>query len=101
MRSRVTTNYISRLRHLLDMVRRLEPASDSPDIERELADLEQDLRVAATEMTIQACRQEVARQPQDRRQSAVPVAVDRRVIPSRRSSDLAATAPDSPWPTGS
>src|SRR5215203_574236 len=42
MRSRVTTNYISRLRHLLDMVRRLEPARDSPAIERELADLEQD-----------------------------------------------------------
>jgi hypothetical protein len=94
MRSRVNTNYISRLRHLLDTVRKLEPASRSPEIERELADFEQELQAAATEMTIQACRQEVARQPQDRRRSTVPVAVDRRVTPSRRSGDLAAAVPD-------
>ena len=88
----MTTNYISRLRHLLDTVRKLEPTSRSPEIERELAEFEQELQAAATEMTIQACRQEIARQPQDRRRSAVPVAVDRRL----RRRGAAATWPRRP-----
>jgi hypothetical protein len=86
----VSTGYILRLRHLLDTIRKLEPPGESPDIERELAELEQELQKAATEMTIQAFRPEVDRRASgDRRQSTVPPEVNRRLTSGRRSTDRA------------
>jgi len=86
----VRADYIVRLRHLVEMVRKLEAADQSPEIEQELARLEQDLREAATQVTLDAFRQEVERRrgPQERRQVTVPVAFERRVSPIRRVTDM-------------
>jgi hypothetical protein len=85
----VSTEYILRLRQMLDTVRKLQPPGQSDEIEQQLAQLERELQEAATEMTIQACRQEVERrEPRDRRQTTLPVAVDRRFTPARRDTDL-------------
>ena len=73
----VSTHYILRLRQMLETVRKLQPPGESEAIEQQLAQLERELQEAATEMTIQACRQEVERrEPHDRRQSTAPVPVD-------------------------
>jgi hypothetical protein len=73
---------------MLDTVRKLQPPGESAAVEQQLAQLERELQEAATEMTIQACRQEVERrEPRDRRQSAAPVPVDRRFTPARRITD--------------
>ena len=87
----MTTNYILRLRQLIETVRKLDgPGHHSPAVEEQLAELERDLQQAATEMTIQACRHEVERRAPagERRRENVPVAVDRRRAPTRRSADL-------------
>ena len=88
----MTGKYILRLRQLLETVRKLAGTDQSPEIEQQLAALELELQQAATEMTIQACRQAVdgLRRPGDRRQTSVPVTTDRRLTPSRRSTDRAA-----------
>ncbi len=84
----VSTHYILRLRQMLETVRKLQPPGESEAIEQQLAQLERELQEAATEMTIQACRQEVERrEPHDRRQSTAPVPVDRRFTPTRRNTD--------------
>jgi hypothetical protein len=73
---------------MLDTVRKLQPPGQSDAVEQQLAQLERELQEAATEMTIQACRQEVERrEPRDRRQSTAPVPVDRRFTPARRITD--------------
>jgi hypothetical protein len=92
----VSANYILRLRQLLETVRKLQGTEGSSDVERQLAELEHELQQAATDMTIQACRQEVERRGHpDRRLSRVPVALERRLTPSRRSTDgSAGGAPD-------
>ena len=84
----MSTDYILRLRQMLDTVRKLQPPGESTAVEQELAQLERELQEAATEMTIQACRQEVERRdPKDRRQAASPVPLDRRFTPTRRITD--------------
>jgi hypothetical protein len=84
----VSTDYILRLRQMLDTVRKLQPPGESAEVEQQLAELERELQEAATEMTIQACRLEVERrEPRDRRQSAAPVQMDRRFTPARRITD--------------
>ena len=84
----MSTDYILRLRQMLDTVRKLQPPGESAAVEQELAQLERELQEAATEMTIQACRQEVERRdPNDRRQSTNPVSLDRRFTPTRRITD--------------
>jgi len=89
----VSTNYILRLRQLLDTIRKLEPPGESPDVERELAELEQELQRAATEMTIQAWRPEVDRRVSgDRRQSTIPHEMNRRFTSGRRSTDPAGSS---------
>lgn len=88
----MTTNYILRLRQILETVRKLDGPNDhSPAVEEQLAELERDLQQAATEMTIQACRYEVERRAPagERRRVNVPVATDRRAS-TRRSAQLAA-----------
>jgi hypothetical protein len=73
---------------MLDTVRKLQPPGESAAVEQQLAELERELQEAATEMTIQACRQEVERRdPSDRRQSTTPVSLDRRFTPARRITD--------------
>jgi hypothetical protein len=73
---------------MLDTVRKLQPPGESEAIEQQFAQLERELQEAATEMTIQACRQEVERrEPSDRRQSTTPVLIDRRFTPARRITD--------------
>jgi hypothetical protein len=73
---------------MLDTVRKLQPPGQSEAVEQQLAQLERELQEAATEMTIQACRQEVERrEPRDRRQTTAPVAIDRRFTPARRVTD--------------
>jgi hypothetical protein len=84
----VSTDYILRLRQMLDTVRKLQPPGESAAVEQELAQLERELQEAATEMTIQACRQEVERRDStDRRQATSPVPLDRRFTPTRRITD--------------
>ena len=81
-------HYIARLREMLEMVRKLQTSGRSPAIEQQLADFEQELRQAATELTIQACKQAVneRRTGSDRRQSSGQRDIDRRVLPPRRRS---------------
>jgi hypothetical protein len=89
---------------MLDTVRKLQPPGESEAIEQQFAQLERELQEAATEMTIQACRQEVERrEPSDRRQSTAPVPIDRRFTPARRITDppqSMAGAADRHTPTG-
>jgi hypothetical protein len=86
----VRTDYIARVRQLLNTIRHLQPLlASSPEVERELSVLELELQEAAKELTIQACRNEVLNRRSadvDRRQTHVPVACDLRVK-HRRSSD--------------
>jgi len=92
----MTSNYILRLRQLLETVRKLEPGGHSPEVEQELAELEHEVQQAATELTIRACQQEVERRgPGDRRQASRPVEADRRLTPTRRATDLANVSPTS------
>jgi hypothetical protein len=94
-----------RLRQMLETVRKLQPPGQSDAVEQQLAQLERELQEAATEMTIQACRQEVERRgPTERRQSTSPVTEDRRFTPARRITDppqSMAGAADRHTPAGS
>jgi replicative DNA helicase len=88
----VRTDYIARVRQLLNTIRHLQPLlSSSAEVEQELAVLERELQDAAKELTIQACRNEVLNRRSaavDRRQSHVPVTRDLRVKPRRRSDSI-------------
>jgi hypothetical protein len=85
----VVESYVSRLRRLLTLVRTLQPAEQSPEVEAELATLEHDLRRLTDEVTVQEIRREVERRSQgDRRQGHVPVQAERRVTEDRRASDV-------------
>jgi replicative DNA helicase len=88
----VRTDYIARVRQLLNTIRHLQPLlSSSAEVEQELAALERELQDAAKELTIQACRNEVLNRRSaavDRRQSQVPVTRDLRVGPRRRSDSI-------------
>lgn len=86
------TDYIARVRQLLNTIRHLQPPlSSSAEVDQELAALERELQDAAKELTIQACRNEVLNRrsaASDRRQSHVPVTLDLRVKPRRRSDSI-------------
>jgi hypothetical protein len=88
----VRTDYIARVRQLLNTIRQLQPPlSSSAEVDQELAALERELQDAAKELTIQACRNEIQNRRSaavDRRQSLVPVALDLRVKPRRSTDDV-------------
>jgi len=88
----VRTDYIARVRQLLNTIRQMQPLlSSSVEIEQELAALEREVQDAANELTIQAFRNEVLNRrtaTADRRQSHVPVAIDLRVKPRRSTDDV-------------
>jgi hypothetical protein len=90
--SSVRTDYIARVRQLLNTIRQLQPPlSSSAEVDQELAALERELQDAAKELTIQACRNEIQNRRSaavDRRQSHVPVALDLRVKPRRSTDDV-------------
>ena len=86
------TDYIARVRQLLNTIRQLQPPlASSAEVDEELAALERELQDTAKELTIQACRNEVLNRRSasvDRRQSHVPVTLDLRVKPRRSTDDV-------------
>jgi len=88
----VRTDYIARVRQLLNTIRQLQPPlSSSAEVDQDLAALELELQDAAKELTIEACRTEVLNRRTaavDRRQAHVPVSLDLRVKPRRSTDDV-------------